>query len=40
MGDIKFSKANIKNICKEFNIKKKYFTNLDTGIKETINYFK
>ncbi len=38
-GDIKHSKANLRNLITEFNITNKYFINLNTGLKETINYF-
>ena len=39
-GDIKDSKANMRNLITEFKITNKYFVNLDTGLKETINFFK
>ncbi len=38
-GDIRNSKANIKRICREFNIKKNRLVNLDLGLNQTIKYF-
>ena len=38
-GDITNSKANIKRICQEFNIKKSKLVNLDLGLNQTIKYF-
>ena len=39
VGDIKNSKANIKNIFAEFNIKHNDIISLNNGLNETIEYF-
>ena len=38
-GDIKYSRANLRNLINEFKLTGKYFVDLNTGLKETINYF-